>query len=111
MLQNCIIQNRESDLQANCQRVFCVLDGAKASNDHGDHEEEGDEDDEEGDDDERNKEVALGFTGLPQCAWIGERMCRIVNKNLPHALAVGKVARGGVILGYMMAYLELMVNL
>ena len=42
--------------------------------DEGDHE---DEDDEEGDDDERHKEVALGFTVLPQCTWwleIGERM-------------------------------------
>ena len=49
--------------------MFCVLDGAKASDDHGDHEEEGDEDDEEGDDDERHEEVALGFTVLPQCTW------------------------------------------
>ena len=47
--------------------MFCVLDGAKASDDHGDHEEEGDEDDEEGDDDERHKVVAFPGTVLPQC--------------------------------------------
>ena len=58
---------KKRDLQANRKRVLCVLDGAKASDDHGDHEEEGDEDNEEGDDDERHKEVALGFTVLPQC--------------------------------------------
>ena len=57
----------KKDLQANGQRVLCLLDGAKAGNDHGNQEEEGDEDDEEGDDDERHKEVALGFTVLPQC--------------------------------------------
>ena len=59
----------EKHLHANCQRVLCVLDGAKTSNDHGNHEEESDEDDDEGDDDEWHKEVAFGGTVLPQCTW------------------------------------------
>ena len=49
--------------------MFCVLNRSQASNDHGDHEEEGDEDDEEGDGDERHKVVAFRGTVLPQCTW------------------------------------------
>ena len=55
--------------------MLCVLDGAKTSNDHGNHEEEGDEDDDEDDDYERHKEVAFGGAVLSQCTWY------VVKKN------------------------------
>ena len=74
--------------------MLCLLDGAKAGNDHGNQEEEGDEDDEEGDDDERHKEVALGFTVhlvIRECMIAGLR----TRTSSSDAFAVGKVSRGG----------------